>query len=387
MNNFFIIVLDGVGVGELPDAALYQDEGSNTLANMADYVGGLNLPVLQSMGLGNIIPIKGIDPVEKPYASFGKMKEKSAGKDSTTGHWELGGYIVEKKFPLYPDGFPERIVKKFLDRTGLKGILCNKPASGTEIIAQLGDEHIRTGFPIVYTSGDSVFQIAAHEEVIPVNLLYEICLIARDEILIGDDAVGRVIARPFIGTSGNFQRTTNRKDFSLDPFGDTILDVLLREGIDTVAIGKVNDLFNYRGIKRGIKTKTNKEGINAIISIAHEVSNSFVFTNLVDFDVYYGHRNDPKGFAEALKDFDDRLPEILNSLDESDRLLITSDHGNDPITPSTDHSREYVPLLFYKKNVIGKNLGIRETYADAAQTAAHFFRINNDLKGKSFLYE
>lgn len=387
MNNFFIIVLDGVGIGELPDAAHYNDVGSNTLANMADFVGGLNLPNLTAMGLGNISPIKGIEQVDYPKASFGKMAEKSAGKDSTTGHWELGGFIVEKNFPLYPDGFPDRIIDAFLEKTGLKGILCNKPASGTEIISELGIEHIKTGYPIVYTSGDSVFQIAAHEEVIPLHRLYELCIIARDEILIGDDAVGRVIARPFIGDPGSFNRTTNRKDFSLDPFGDTILDVLLREGIDTIAIGKINDLFNYRGIKRGIKTKTNKEGIETIISISQEVSNSFIFTNLVDFDVYYGHRNDPKGFAEALKDFDDYLPKIINTLDESDCLLISSDHGNDPITPSTDHSREYVPLLFYQKNKHGKNLGIRETYADAAQTAAQFFKVNNTLKGKSFLYE
>ncbi len=385
MNNFILIVLDGLGVGELPDASKYNDEGSNTIANMASAVGGLKLPNLEKMGLGNITSIVGVPPVINPIASFGKMAEKSEGKDSTTGHWELGGIRTEVEFPLYPEGFPDDLINKFLSEAGLKGILGNIPASGTEIIERLGDEHVRTGFPIVYTSGDSVFQIAAHERIIPLERLYEICIVAREKILIGKHAVGRVIARPFIGESGNYIRTTNRKDFSVDPPSRTILDFLTHEGITTVAVGKVNDLFNYRGIKVKLKTKSNSEGVDKIIKSAKEYSGSFIFANLVDFDVNFGHRNDPVGFAEELKQFDKRLPEILNAIDESDLLLLTADHGNDPTTPSTDHSREYVPLLFYKKNKPGIDLGIRETFSDAAQTVAEFFKINNDLNGKSFL--
>lgn len=387
MNNFVIIVLDGLGIGELPDAIKYKDEGSNTLSNMAEFVGGLSLPNLQKLGLGNIAPIKGIMPLSNPHASYGKMAEASVGKDSTTGHWELGGLKIEKAFPLYPNGFPNEIIEKFIYETKVGGILGNIPASGTEIIMQLGDEHVKTGYPIVYTSADSVFQIAAHEEIIPLKRLYEICEIARQKVLTGQDAVARIIARPFIGTSNNYQRTTNRKDFSLDPLDYTILDYLFYEGIETIAIGKINDLFNYRGIKTQIKTKSNSEGIDKITEVTKEVNNSFVFINLVDFDVYYGHRNDPVGFAKALKEFDDRLPDILNNFDETDVLIITADHGNDPTTISTDHSREYVPLLFYRKNKIGKNLGTRTTFADVAQTAAHFFKVNNSLYGKSFLNE
>ncbi|PKL82519.1 MAG: phosphopentomutase [Ignavibacteriae bacterium HGW-Ignavibacteriae-3] len=387
MNNFHIIVLDGVGVGEMPDAKNYSDEGSNTLGNMAERLGGLNLPNLEKLGVGNIIPIKGIIAQEKPLASYGKLAEMSPGKDSTTGHWELGGLKVEIEFPFYPNGFPEELINKFLAATGEKGVLGNYASSGTEIIKELGAEHVRTGFPIVYTSADSVFQIAAHEEVIPIPRLYEICSITREKVLVGKDACGRVIARPFIGTEGNYKRTTNRKDYSLDPPDPTILDYCLNNGIETYAIGKVNDLFNYKGIKHQLKTKSNDEGIDKIIETAKSVNGSFIFTNLVDFDVYYGHRNDPEGFHSALQEFDKRLPHILGALDESDRLVITADHGNDATDISTDHTREYIPLLYYRKNVPGKNLGIRKTFADIAQTAAHYFQINNDLKGTSFLNE
>lgn len=385
MNNFFIIVLDGIGAGELPDAAKYKDSGSNTLANMAKAVGGLSLPNLQAAGLGNIIPIDGVPPAELPLASFGKMAEVSEGKDSTTGHWELGGVKVEFDFPYYPEGFPDELVQRFLKAAGLNGILGNKPASGTEIIKELGDEHVKTGFPIVYTSGDSVFQIAAHEEIIPLPRLYEICTIAREQVLTGKDSVGRVIARPFIGESGSYQRTTNRKDFSLDPESDTILDLLYKNNITTVAIGKINDLFNYRGIKVKEKTKSNLEGISKIIEYSSRVSHSLIFANLVDFDVYFGHRNDPQGFSGALKEFDSRLPEILEGLDETDALIITSDHGNDPTSWSTDHSREYVPLLFFRKGKPGIDLGTRKTFSDVAKTAAAFFGIAEDLQGVSFL--
>ncbi len=387
MNNFFVIVLDGIGIGELPDAHKYNDEKSDTLCNTANSVGGLKLPNLAEFGLGNIKPVKGIQHQSNPLASFGKMAEVSTGKDSTTGHWELGGLKVEIEFPFYPNGFPKELIDKFLKKTGEKNILGNYPASGTEIIKELGAEHVKTGFPIVYTSADSVFQIAAHEDIIPVARLYKICSIAREKVLVGKDAVGRIIARPFVGAEGNFTRTTNRKDFSLDPPLPTILDFCLDAGIETYAVGKVNDLFNYRGIKHQLKTKSNNEGIEKIIGLAKNVNGAFIFGNLVDFDVYYGHRNDAAGLHEALQHFDKRLPEITNLLDESDRLILTADHGNDPTDVSTDHTREYVPLLYYRKNILGKDLGIRKTFADVAQTVAHFFSVNNDLEGTSFLNE
>ncbi len=387
MNNFFIIILDGVGIGELPDANNYGDQGSNTLANIAKSVGGLNLPNLNSLGLGNISEILGFPPSKLPLASYGKMREVSKGKDSTTGHWEIAGLKLNFDFPYYPNGFPDEIIEHFKQAANLKGVLGNKPASGTAIIDELGDEHIKTGYPIVYTSADSVFQIATHEEVIPLDQLYEICQIARDQVLVDEHSVGRVIARPFIGETGNYNRTTNRKDFSLDPPTDTILNVLQKNGIQTVAIGKINDLFNYNGIDVNEKTKSNAEGMSKLIHYSSAVKNSFVFINLVDFDVYFGHRNDPVGFSNALKEFDDWLPAFLSKLDETDAMIITADHGNDPTTKSTDHSREYVPVLFYRKNKAGRNLGIRESFSDAAQTVAHFFRINNNLEGKSFLNE
>lgn len=385
MNNFIILVLDGVGVGELPDATSYGDEGSNTLGNLAAYLGGLSLPNMEKFGLGNIISIEGINTVEQPLASYGKMNEVSLGKDSISGHWEIGGLNVDFEFPYYPDGFPEEMISKFIELTGVEGVLGNKAASGTEIIKELGEEHVESGFPIVYTSADSVFQIAAHESVIPLSRLYEICKIAREKILIGKDTVGRVIARPFIGEPGKFNRTTNRKDFSINPTNDTILNYLQNNNIHTVAIGKVNDLFNYSGISESVHTKSNSEGVKQIIKKTGEISNSLIFINLVDFDVYYGHRNDPEGFYSALKEFDAALSRILNQLDESDILVITSDHGNDPTGTSTDHSREYVPLLYYRKNKTAADLGIRNTFADVAQTAAHFFKINNTLEGTSFL--
>ncbi len=387
MRNFFLLVLDGVGIGELPDASKYKDEGSNTLVNLANAVGGLNLPNLEKLGIGNIDNINGIREVKDPLASFGKMTEISNGKDSTTGHWELSGLYVDMDFSYFPNGFSEKLIKIFLNETGCNRVLGNKAASGTEIIKELGDEHVKTGFPIVYTSADSVFQIAAHEEVIPLEKLYEICEKTRNKVLVEPLKVGRVIARPFVGSSGNYTRTTNRKDFSMNPPSDTILNILQKNKITTVAIGKVNDLFNYQGIDVQEKTKSNKVGCQKLLEYSRKNSNSFIFTNLVDFDVYYGHRNDPQGFAQALKEFDDFLPEFLSNLDDSDALLITADHGNDPTTPSTDHSREYVPLLFYRKNKDSKNLGIRSTFSDAAKTAGEFFSIPNALKGKSFLRE
>lgn len=385
MNNFIVIILDGVGVGELPDAELYGDKGSNTLGNISKALGNIFLPNLQKFGLGNIIPINGIEPVQKPMASFGKMNEVSKGKDSTTGHWEISGLKVDFNFDYFPNGFPDEIIKKFIELTGVKGVLGNKPASGTEIINELGDEHIKTGFPIVYTSADSVFQIAAHEKHFGLENLYRICEITRNQILIPPLVVGRVIARPFIGENGNYTRTTNRKDYSLDPPSKTILDYLQQNGINTIAIGKVNDLFNHRGINVSEHTKSNSEGMKTLLEYVSMVSSSFVFVNLVDFDVYFGHRNDPQGFYNALKEFDDFLPILLNKLGENDRLIITADHGNDPTTPSTDHSREYVPLLYYGKNKRSNNLGTRSTFADVGKTVAEYFKVNTDLFGESFL--
>lgn len=387
MNNFFIIVLDGVGIGELPDAKNYNDEGSNTLSNMADAVGGLNLPNLEKFGLGNISSIKGVNSISNPLASFGKMSEASKGKDSTTGHWEIGGLLVDTDFNYYPNGFPKEITDKFLSLTECKGFLGNKAASGTEIINEFGDEHVKTGFPIIYTSADSVFQIAAHQDVIPLERLYKICEITRNKVLVEPLNIGRVIARPFLGESGNYNRTVYRKDYSLDPPQDTILDVLQKNNINTVAIGKINDLFNYKGITNQLKSKSNEEGFEKLLYASDEFSESLIFTNLVDFDVYFGHRNDPIGFANALKVFDDFLPVLIDKLHESDRLILTADHGNDPTTPSTDHSREYVPILYFGKSKSSNNLGIRSTFSDVGKTVADYFGVANNLKGKSFLNE
>lgn len=335
--------------------------------------------------MGNIDSIPGISIQDKPIASFGKLREVSPGKDSTTGHWELGGIHVDLEFSYFPKGFPKSITDAFLKKTGLQGFLGNIPASGTEIIKELGEEHQKTGYPIIYTSADSVFQIAAHEETIPLDDLYKICEITRHEVLIDPWTVGRVIARPFIGKPGNYTRTTNRKDFSLDPPSDTILDVLKNAGIETIAIGKINDLFNYKGIVTGIKSKSNDEGCNQIIKTASNRKNALIFTNLVDFDVYYGHRLDPDGFAKALKEFDNRLPEILKVLSEDDALILTADHGNDPTVKSTDHTREYVPLLFYQKGKKGRDIGTRSSFSDVAKTVGEYFGVTNTLKGKSFL--
>jgi phosphopentomutase len=386
LNNFIILILDGVGIGELPDAAAYNDEGSNTLCNMAEAYGGLDLPNLQKLGLGNIEQIKGVPPADKPLASYGKMNEKSAGKDSTTGHWEIGGLYIDKDFDYFPNGFPEDIIKNFLELTGCKGVLGNIPASGTEIIKDMGDEHVRTGFPIIYTSADSVFQIAAHEDVIPLERLYEICSITRNEVFKLNYNLGRVIARPFKGSNGNYERTLNRKDYSLDPPGKTILDLCHENGITTCAIGKINDLFNYRGIKKEEESKSNDQGVDKIVKSCRNLSSSLIFANLVDFDVNFGHRNDVAGFAEGLQLFDKRLPEILNAMDDSDYLVITSDHGNDPTTPSTDHSREYVPVLLYNKQRTGRSLGTRRTYADVASTAALFYRLSNNFDAESLIH-
>lgn len=381
-----LLVLDGVGVGELPDAPDYGDEGSNTLVNLAKAVGGLNLPNLHRIGLGNIAQIEGVPLTEKPLACFGKMREISAGKDTTTGHWELAGVIRTKPFPTYPKGFPPEIIEAFEEAIGRR-VLGNKPASGTVIIEELGEEHLRTGYPIVYTSADSVFQIAAHEEVVPVEQLYEWCRIAR-EILRGEHEVARVIARPFIGTPGNFKRTPRRRDFSVPPPYPTLLDVLTEKGLKVVTVGKVDDIFAGRGVSLSVHTSDNRSGMKEVEKLTVGNDFDFLWCTLVDFDTVYGHRNDPQGFAQALKEFDDWLGGFMIKLKKGDLLLITADHGNDPTTPSTDHSREYVPLLVWTPGMKeGKPLGIRQTFADVAASVAEWLKVEWHGAGKSFLSE
>jgi phosphopentomutase len=387
-KKIVLIILDGVGCGELPDASHYGDTGSNTLVNTARVTGGLRLPTLARLGLGNIVPIQGVQPASRPAANFGRMAERSRGKDSTTGHWEIAGLIVEKALPTFPSGFPDSLMERFLSATGCGGFLGNRTASGTAIIREMGDEHVKTGFPIVYTSADSVFQIAAHEEVIPLARLYDICAKTRTEVCTGEFGVGRVIARPFTGPSGEFARTTNRRDFSLPPSGKTLLDILQRAGVRTASIGKVDDLFDGRGLGDMHHSKTNEEGIAEIIRAASGAQEGLFFANLGDFDTLYGHRNDPPGFAAALERFDSALPGILATISDGDLLIITADHGNDPVSASTDHSREYVPLLCYAPGgASGAHLGTRETFADVGKTIAEYFGISNTLAGTSFLRE
>ncbi len=379
-------MLDGVGIGEMPDAARYGDEGSHTLANTARALGGLHLPHLQQWGLGNIAAIQGVPPVTEPLAHYGKMAEKSGGKDSTTGHWELAGLVVENEFPTFPSGFPNSVMHEFLRVSGCTGYLGNKTASGTAIIDELGDEHMRTGFPIVYTSADSVFQIAAHEEVIPLDRLYDICERTRGEVCVGSAAVGRIIARPFIGSPGAFKRTTNRRDFSLDPPATTLLDLLLQAGIPTAGVGKVDELFAHRGFTSTLHTRTNAEGIDELVRRSRALDRGFIIANLGDFDTLYGHRNDAEGFGRALEAFDAALPAIAETVRAGDMFIMTADHGNDPVTPSTDHSREYVPLLCYTPGgKSGASLGTRASFADVAKTVADYFGTPNTFPGASFL--
>lgn len=385
IKSLVLIVLDSVGAGALPDAEKYGDSGSNTLANTAKAVGGLKLPNLQSLGLGNIIEIKGVPPVDGPKASFGKMAEVSAGKDTTTGHWELSGIILDKPFRVFPNGFPEEIISEFEKRIG-RPTLANEVASGTEIIDRLGEQHMKTGYPIVYTSADSVFQIAAHENIIPLEELYSMCKTAR-EMLTGDYAVGRVIARPFVGEPGSFKRTAHRHDYSLEPVGQTILDKLKENGKSVLAVGKIFDIFAGRGITESVHTENNMDGVSKTREFIKRGENGLVFTNLVDFDSSFGHRNDPGGYAGALEELDARLPEIIELITDDTLLIITADHGCDPTTSSTDHSREHVPLLVYgPKFKAGVNLGTRETFADVAATIADIFNVDFSV-GRSFLGE
>lgn len=384
--RLLLVVLDSLGVGELPDAFEYGDEGCNTLAHIAESTGGLVVPNLEQMGLGNIGNFPGIVKVINPAASFGKMLEASIGKDTTTGHWELAGLILDRPFPLYPYGFPEEIIEEFKKRIK-RDILGNIAASGTEIIKKLGEEHIKTGFPIIYTSADSVFQIAAHEEVVGLNNLYEMCKIAR-QLLQGEHGVARVIARPFLGEPGSFYRTSNRRDYSIEPVDETILDKLYRKGLPVIGIGKIYDIFAGRGITESMHTENNEDGFRKTIDSIEKFHEGLIFVNFIDFDMLYGHRNDSKGYAKALMEFDALIPELLEHLVDEDLLIITADHGCDPTTKGTDHSREYVPLLVYSKVIKkNKNLGLRSSFSDVAQSIAEFFGIERIQNGKSFLGE
>ncbi|WP_031515162.1 phosphopentomutase [Desulfofalx alkaliphila] len=385
INRITLIILDSVGIGELPDAHEYGDEGSNTLVNVAKAVGGLNLPNMAKIGLGNILEIPGVAPEPSPIGGYGKMNERSPGKDTTTGHWELAGIILDRPFPVFPNGFPTELIEEYQRRIGRK-VLGNKAASGTAIIEELGQQHMQTGSPIVYTSADSVFQVAAHENVIQLDELYRICEIAR-EMLTGDYAVGRVIARPFVGQPGKFKRTANRHDYSLPPVKPTVLDRLVEKNINVWAVGKIEDIFAGRGITKSMRTKSNVEGINTTIECLRQNERGIIFTNLVEYDQNYGHRKDPQGYAKALEEFDQRLPEIMATLKNDDLLIITADHGCDPTTAGTDHSREYVPLLVYSPQAQkGIDLGVRTTFADVAATIADLFNLNAEV-GVSFAAE
>jgi phosphopentomutase len=382
-----VVVLDSVGVGALPDAGAYGDTGSDTLGNTARAVGGLALPNLAAMGLGNVTEVLGVPPVETPLASWGRCAEASAGKDTTTGHWEMMGLILDEAFPTYPEGFPVDVMHAFTRETGL-GWLGNRPASGTAILQELGDEHVRSGKPIVYTSADSVFQIAAHEDVIPVERLYEICGIARQRVVIGRHAVGRVIARPFVGPNadGVYTRTHRRRDFAVAPFEDTVLDRLADAGVPTFGIGKIGEIFAWQGVSESPHSTDNMHGFDNILARVHSEESGFVFANLVDFDMLWGHRNDYEGYARGLEAVDRRIPELLDALRPGDLLVVTADHGCDPTTPSTDHSREYVPVLALVSGAQrGEELGTRRTFADVGQTVLDFYGVGGSGPGTSFL--
>lgn len=382
----FLIVLDGVGMGALPDAADYGDAGANTLLHVAERVGRLKLPVLEAHGLGNLLPMPGVRPSLAPRGARAKLMEKSAGKDSTTGHWEMMGLTLERAFPTYPDGFPEELLDGWSERVQ-RGWMGNVAASGTEIIARLGERHQQTGQFIVYTSADSVFQVAAHERTVPVEQLYAACREAR-KVLVGRHAVGRVIARPFEGEPGSYRRTSRRRDFSLEPTAPTVLDRLHAAGHRTVTVGKVDDLFAGRGVRDAIHTTSNEEGEMVLMDLVKRAGDGLVFANLVDFDTQFGHRNDPPGFARALEKFDQVFGEFADRLRGDEMAWVTADHGNDPTTPGTDHTREYVPLLVSGPRVRdGVDLGTRSTFADLGATLAELFSVTAPRAGTSFLRE
>lgn len=389
MPRTFLVVIDGLGIGAQEDAAEYGDAGTDTLGNVSR-ISNLELPNFEKLGLGNIRPLHSIRHVEFPIASYGKMREVSAGKDSTTGHWELAGIHLEKPFPTYPEGFPDEVINRFCDGLQLQGILCNYPYSGTKVIDDYGVEHTQTGLPIVYTSADSVFQIACHTDVVPLKKLYEWCEYAREHVVTGEHAVGRVIARPFTGTAGSFKRISEqRHDYSLSPPEPNLMTHLQDHGVKTYSIGKIIDLFAGKGFTISNTTNGNAEGISRLLSLmSAKVNDSFTFVNLIDTDQIYGHRQDPAGFALCLLEIDRSIPSIYEKLEEDDLFIFTADHGNDPADESTDHTREFVPLLVIRKcSKSGISLGTRSTFSDVASAILDAHGINNKLPGISFLGE
>ena len=385
IQRIILIILDSVGVGETPDAHHYGDCGANTLSNTAKHNGGLELPTLQTLGLGNLTPTEGVLPCNNPLGAFGKCAELSAGKDTTTGHWELVGLHTQTPFPVFPHGFPSDIIDPFIQQTG-HGILGNKPASGTTILDELGEEHLKTKKLIVYTSGDSVFQIAAHEDVVPIDDLYRYCMIARR--ILDPYQVGRVIARPFIGSGkGHFKRTYNRRDFSILPPSDTVLNSIQNADLPVVGIGKIHDIYAGQGISTSYHTEGNIDGMNKTIEALDTIDQGLIMTNLVDFDMLYGHRRDPKGYGHCLETFDRQLADLKNKIHPTqDLVILTADHGNDPTMPGTDHTREYVPLIAFGPDAFsGINLGTRDSFADVGATIADIFKITLPKYGQSIL--
>ncbi|MGM0942262.1 MAG: phosphopentomutase [Bacillota bacterium] len=388
MKNFkrvFLIVLDSVGIGEAPDADKFNDKGADTLGHIASHMKGLHMPNMGRLGLSNIRPIAGIDKADSPKAHYTKMQEASNGKDTMTGHWEIMGLHIEQPFRTFPEGFPEELIEELEEKAGRK-VIGNKPASGTEIIKELGAEHMETGSLIVYTSADSVLQIAAHEDVIPIEEQYRICEIARELTLDEKYMVGRVIARPFIGKPGAFERTSNRHDYALKPFGKTVMNELEENNYDVIALGKISDIYDGEGVTEAIRTEDNDDGMTQLVASMKKDFTGISFLNLVDFDAKYGHRRDPQGYGEALEAYDARLPEVLAEMKDDDLLIITADHGNDPIHHGTDHTREFVPLLVHHKGIVeGKELPLRQTFADIGATIADNFEVNMPTYGISFL--
>ncbi|MFY4775900.1 phosphopentomutase [Metabacillus sp. RGM 3146] len=386
-KRVFIIVMDSVGIGEAPDAEKFNDTGADTFGHIAEKMNGLNMPNMAKLGLSNIREIKGVPVQDKPLAFFAKMKEASNGKDTMTGHWEIMGLNIQKPFQVFPEGFPKELIQKLEEKTGRK-VIGNKPASGTEIIDELGEEHMKDGSLIVYTSADSVLQIAAHEEIIPIEEQYKICEIARELTMEDRFKVGRVIARPFIGKPGEFKRTSNRHDYALKPFERTVMSELKDAGKDVIAIGKISDIYDGEGITESLRTKSNMDGMDKLLQTMDQDFTGISFLNLVDFDALFGHRRDPIGYGKALEEYDERLTEVLNRLEKEDLLIITADHGNDPVHHGTDHTREYVPLLVYSPQfTAGKPLEIRETFADIGAAVAENFQVKSPKYGKSFLTE
>ncbi|MFD1989284.1 phosphopentomutase [Paenibacillus nicotianae] len=385
-KRIHLVVMDSVGIGEAPDAAEFGDVDVDTFGHIARENGGLNMPHMASLGLSNISEIQGVPVADQPLAYYTKMQEASRGKDTMTGHWEIMGLYIDTPFRVFPDGFPDELIQRIEEKTGRK-VIGNKPASGTEIMDELGEEHVKTGALIIYTSADSVLQIAAHEDVVPLKELYEICEFCREITLEDPYMLGRIIARPFIGEVGNFQRTSNRHDYALKPFQPTTMNALQDAGLDVIAIGKIADIYDGEGVTESIRTKSNMDGMDQLVNVLAKPFHGLSFLNLVDFDALFGHRRDPKGYADALEEYDARLPEVFAGMEEDDLLIITADHGNDPTYTGTDHTREYVPLLVYSKRFAngGKELPLRTTFSDIAATVAENFGVKSPEYGTSFL--